>query len=191
MERIEILQNFETSRWSGGTTTELFIYPPHASLKKLDFDFRLSKATIEVESSVFTPLPNISRTFMLLEGEVTLNHIGNLTAVLSPYKIDTFSGDWTTNAEGKCTPFNLMTRKGCTGEMSNYLLEKGKKLNFNSQADFIILYLYKGQGEINRKIGQTIQKESLVVINQFETPTISFKAHSKSVLIVVEIQMNS
>ncbi len=41
------------STWSGGTTTELFIYPEVAEYSERNFDFRISTATVEVEESNF------------------------------------------------------------------------------------------------------------------------------------------
>ena len=41
--------------WSGGSTTELFIFPPTGNYRKRNFDFRLSTATVEVDTSDFLP----------------------------------------------------------------------------------------------------------------------------------------
>lgn len=49
----------KTSTWSGGTTTQLAIYPEDADYGKRNFTWRLSSATVEAEESVFTSLPGI------------------------------------------------------------------------------------------------------------------------------------
>jgi len=48
--------NFKTSNWSGGTTTQLFIYPPTAEYLQRNFIFRLSTASVKAygELSVLT-----------------------------------------------------------------------------------------------------------------------------------------
>ena len=60
--------DFKTTEWSGGSTTELFIYPPTSNYESRNFDFRISSATVEIEQSNFTKLPEISRQLMVLKG---------------------------------------------------------------------------------------------------------------------------
>ena len=55
IERISA-QRFITSKWSGGSTTELFIWPKDASYAERRFNIRISTATVDVESSTFTRL---------------------------------------------------------------------------------------------------------------------------------------
>ena len=42
-------EDFVTSKWSGGSTTELYIYPPQAVYREGNFKCRISSATVEVE----------------------------------------------------------------------------------------------------------------------------------------------
>ena len=49
------------SKWSGGTTAQLMIFPESSEYKDRDFDFRISVATIDDETSVFTSLPDYHR----------------------------------------------------------------------------------------------------------------------------------
>ena len=106
-----------TNKWSGGTTTELYIYPENANYKALDFDFRISTATVEVEESTFTPLKDINRKLMVLEGNTTLYHLNEHSKELNKFDIDTFSGNWQTKSIGKCRDFNLMTSRHCNGNI--------------------------------------------------------------------------
>ena len=53
--------DFNTSVWQGGKTTELLILPTGASYKERNFIARLSSATIEASSSEFTILDGINR----------------------------------------------------------------------------------------------------------------------------------
>ena len=59
---------------SGGTTTQLFIYSWNETYSNLQFDFRISTATVEVETSIFTQLPGVRRTLMVLDGTMELHH---------------------------------------------------------------------------------------------------------------------
>ena len=108
-------ENFTTTNWSGGNTTELFIFPQGTSFKERNFSFRLSTASVETEESTFTPLPNIKRTLMVLEGEMELNHLKHHKKLLKKYDIDTFEGEWETFSKGKCINFNLMTKNNFEG----------------------------------------------------------------------------
>jgi len=116
---IEIIKKnqHKTSEWSGGTTTELYIYPTDSLYNQRNFKWRLSSAKVEVECSTFTSLPGIARHIMVLEGELLLDHKGHHNATLKALEQDSFSGDWTTTSFGKVTDFNLMMSPGYTGEL--------------------------------------------------------------------------
>ena len=43
----------KVSEWSGGTTTELYLYPPDGSYRERRFKIRLSTAVCRDETSVF------------------------------------------------------------------------------------------------------------------------------------------
>ncbi|MDF1551007.1 MAG: HutD family protein, partial [Bacteroidales bacterium] len=96
-------EDFKTSTWSGGTTTQLFIYPSSADYLKRNFDFRISTAKVTVAKSDFTSLPEISRKIMILEGEITIQHQNRYSKQLKKFDIDEFEGDWKTSAIGTCT----------------------------------------------------------------------------------------
>ena len=65
-------ENHVVSEWSGGKTRQIFIYPPGAQYADRDFIFRVSSATVELDESDFTPLPDYRRFLSVLEGSVTL-----------------------------------------------------------------------------------------------------------------------
>lgn len=102
----------KVSRWSGGTTTQIAIMPPDAAYGDRDFLWRASSAVVEDEESVFTPLPEYDRWLLLLEGTLDLVHDGGPTVRLEPYQAHPFDGGSRTIAQGRCTDFNLMLRKG-------------------------------------------------------------------------------
>lgn len=107
-----------TSNWSGGTTTQMAIYPKNASYSEKNFMWRLSSARVDLEESTFTSLPGIWRLIMVLEGEMRLEHTGHHTVDLKPFEQDSFSGGWTTTSFGKVRDFNLMMAAGCSGELA-------------------------------------------------------------------------
>lgn len=104
-----------TTTWSGGTTTELAIYPPGASYAARDFAWRLSTAIVTAATSTFTALPGWHRSLMVLSGQMHLEHTGQHQVTLAPFEQDSFSGSWLTHCTGTGQDFNLMLAAGWQG----------------------------------------------------------------------------
>lgn len=102
----------KTSRWSGGSTTELAIFPPGSEYASRDFRWRVSSATIEANTSTFTPLPGFRRLLMLTDGHLELAHEGHHTARLNPFDHDWFDGAWVTHCRGQGRDLNVMLSSG-------------------------------------------------------------------------------
>ena len=105
-----------TTRWSGGTTTEFYIDPPGSAYARRDFAVRISSATVDLEASDFTLLPDYDRIILPLKGGFTLTfpEDGNRQVTLGPLEQASFDGAWHTHSMGKAVDFNVMTRKGLT-----------------------------------------------------------------------------
>lgn len=103
-----------TTRWSGGTTTEFYIDPPGSAYARRDFAVRISSATVDLEASDFTLLPDYNRIILPLKGGFTLTfpEDGNRQVTLGPLEQASFDGAWHTHSVGKAVDFNVMTRKG-------------------------------------------------------------------------------
>ncbi len=119
MKILHLTENdYKTSTWSGGTTTELFIWPVGADYGKREFSFRVSSAVVELAESDFTPLVGVRRYITPLTGGFTLTHPSKAPVVMAPldppYR---FSGEEATHCVGQATDFNLML-KGAEGEMT-------------------------------------------------------------------------
>ena len=123
---VELIRKAEqsTSTWTGGTTTQLAIYPKTADYKMRDFKWRLSSAEVELQESTFTSLPGIYRHIMIIEGEMKLIHEGHHTVSLKPFMKDSFSGGWSTRSIGCARDFNLMLNQGCKGELEAIAVNK-------------------------------------------------------------------
>ena len=104
-------EDFITTRWAGGSTSEYLIYPRHAAYRNRDFLWRISSATVEQEESDFTPLPDYYRYITPLKGSMSLSRNGAAAAILKPYDIHFFDGADHTRSRGTCRDFNLMLRK--------------------------------------------------------------------------------
>lgn len=111
-------EQFVVSQWSGGKTTQLAISPKDAVYADREFLWRLSSATVELEESDFTPLPDYNRLISVLDGEMRLDHGGAEQIHLQPYTVYSFDGGVPTHSEGRCVDFNLMLRKDrCCGSL--------------------------------------------------------------------------
>lgn len=176
----------EVSSWSGGTTTQLYIYPEGALYSERDFMFRLSSATVDVEESVFTKLPGIDRKIMILEGELKLIHENRYEKYLRQFDMDSFKGDWVTRSFGKVVDFNLMTSDECSSDVERVRVSSGcskeiggldVKYKFNKVAN--VLYclgesVYVEFGEIDRLskgdvaviVRDVYEQEGIKVLNE-------------------------
>ncbi|MDV3428582.1 MAG: HutD family protein [Bacillota bacterium] len=157
---IEVIRKkqYKTSEWSGGRTTELYIYPKDSLYCSRNFKWRLSSAKVEVERSTFTSLPGINRLIMVIKGELFLEHEGNHNTFLKEFQQDSFSGDWTTTSRGRVTDFNLMMAQGCNGKLEAISLNRGESKDIlllnNLQAEEFsksteAFYIVKGNVEID------------------------------------------
>jgi len=183
-------ENFKTNNWSGGKTTQLFIYPSTAEYQQLDFNFRLSTAKVENEKSVFTSLPGVSRKLMILDGEIIINHENHYTKHLSKFEMDAFEGDWKTTAVGKCTDFNLMTTGKTTGELAAVSVEKNQFTfyNINNAWQWLLIYVFCGKVNVFiDTISHALIKDNLLVINKLETLSLKIEGVENSELIFSKI----
>ncbi len=187
---IKKAEEFNTINWAGGTSTQLYIYPPTSDYQRRDFAFRLSTATVEVEESDFTSLPGISRKLMILDGEIDITHENYYSKKLGKFDTDSFEGDWKTSSVGKCIDFNLMTRGNTTGEISALSIEKNQATNISidGKADYLILYVFSGEISLttNKEIHQ-LQQGNLLVITQFDSLTLKLTGSKDSDLIISKI----
>lgn len=144
-------QELEVKNWSGGTTTQLAIYPRDAEYALRNFQFRVSTARCENETSSFTPLPGVARVIMVLDGELQLQHIARYGVTLQKFDTDTFSGDWETTSRGKVIDFNLMTTGQTTGTLKAMQMNSGStaELTLKSDSEVIALYVFDGQVCVN------------------------------------------
>ena len=136
---------YRTSRWSGGETTELAIWPRGAVYGRRDFLFRVSSATVELEESTFTALPDYERRIATLEGSIRLIHDGGRPLVLAPFQVHAFDGGSETVSFGRCRDFNLMLRKGRAAGSLTALTSGETPLPMPLKADWALLYCAEGR----------------------------------------------
>jgi environmental stress-induced protein Ves len=187
--------SFQTTNWSGGTTTELYIYPEATTYQERNFLFRLSKATIEQEETTFTPLAGVKRSLMVLEGALTLIHEGQAPKELDKFDIENFTGDWNTRSVGKATDLNLMCREDAVGLLKKRVLRKIRLRSFwqeNSLQPYraVLYYMHEGKAEIasEKQTYLLKQGEILVILPEAEEHIVRIHPLEKSVWVGAYIQ---
>jgi environmental stress-induced protein Ves len=103
------------TRWSGGTTTELFLYPADGSYAERRFSFRISSATVDLSESSFTRLEGVTRYLTPLSEGFYLKRNGRWS-YLARGDVLLFSGEDEILCRGSGRDLNLML-KGARGEM--------------------------------------------------------------------------
>lgn len=166
-------EEYSVSKWSGGQTTELYIYPQTAKYKDRNFMWRISSATMDIEESTFTHLPGFARELMVIDGETTLEHEGRHKITLKPFEKDSFMGDWNTKSFGKASDFNLMTSKDCSGSLDTFTVKDRVSIELsNKENGFnISQYFYPVGGSIEVQVENDkfhVDEKDLFVINYLD-----------------------
>ena len=99
-----------------GATTELAIFPAHADLKTVPFDWRISMADV-VEDGAFSAFPGYDRSLIVARGEgmeLSFDGAAAPVTVAGTGKAAAFSGDWRTHGRllgGPVRDFNVMSAR--------------------------------------------------------------------------------
>lgn len=137
-------QDMPVSRWSGGTTTEIAIFPEGAAYKERDFIFRVSTAEVEIDESDFTDLPDYDRIIASIDGAMELTHAlrgGEKTVIVEPQKtVHEFDGGVPTHCIGRARDLNLMLRKGSAEGGLRFLKNGESVLLPLTPRDYAIVY---------------------------------------------------
>lgn len=175
----------QTSTWAGGTTTQLAIYPKEAIYKNVDFIFRISTATIDVEESTFTNLPNVNRVIMVLDGELTIQHKNHYSKQLKKFDTDNFSGNWETSGIGKVTDFNVMTIGSAKAFVSGFSLSEKSQKEILLNVDVIVIYVIVG--EINIENNTILQGDVVFISKESNNEKLVLLANQASELAIAYI----
>ena len=190
--KIEILtpKHFQTSQWSGGSTTQLYIFPANTTYEERNFELRLSTAKVEAEESTFTSLPGIDRKLMILEGAITITHDGHYSKHLKPFEVDKFSGHWKTTALGTCTDFNVMTKGKRQSELYHIASEASSNYILKPKTRCKMLFLYATSGTIQLQFMDnkyTLENGNLMIIEDLVVSSVAINSASDFGLVVLEM----
>ena len=170
--------NYKKTNWSGGTTTELLISPDESEFKKLNFDVRISIATVDLDKSEFTKLGPVDRTLMVLSGEHALSINDNDYLPIDPFQQISFKGNDKVFSKGKATNFNVISRKGLKVKVESIPLNSDEEIKLKNDNSNTFLYLNQGTLTIEN---QKINSEASIFFNE----DANIKATEPSQFIVV------
>ena len=126
-------EQYLTTLWSGGTTTQMAIAPEGAVYADRDFLWRFSSARVELEHSDFTALPDYNRLISVLDGQLDMKIDQGDRFKLAPLTVCSFDGGVSVESWGQCTDYNLMLRKGkAQGSAQSLVLEAGAALSWTA-----------------------------------------------------------
>lgn len=182
------IQQFETTRWSGGTTTQLYIYPPTTSLQECNFLFRLSTATVEQETTSFTSLPGYERILIPLSGRLKLRHEtehGYLEQSVETLQLARFKGDWITTGKGLLVDFNVIFRPEWQVAVEIHSLIIGQSISIQSDSKALV-FLAQGSAFY---LESTVKEPFLVELDAGEV--VRLLAETSVVLIEVRLTEES
>ncbi|MDD4088730.1 MAG: HutD family protein [Tissierellia bacterium] len=139
-------EDFIVTKWTGGETTQLFIYPEDAIFSEKKFLWRVSSATFTSTESKFSDFTGYQRYILPLEGELSLSHEGLYNRELDKYEVEYFDGTWTTFSKNSldCRDYNFIVRNGNLTKMQilsrgcEYFLKESEIVTIFSMDDFVI-----------------------------------------------------
>lgn len=172
------------SKWSGGTTTELFIYPENSSYAARDFDFRISTATVETDRSEFTHLPDYQRILLVLSGQLTMEYQTDTgtpaSIVLSPLEQASFPGSRKITGLGKVTDFNIIYKPEYQASAETIRCSEQEEVKWEMKEDCCFIWVI--EGELLTSSGSCKAAE-LFVVESNERTIIRAMANSTIILI--------
>ena len=172
-------KDISTNVWSGGSTAQLFIYPHDASYASRNFEIRISSATVEEESSVFTSLPGYHRILMPLNASLRLVYKDRGEVLVNRLEATEFEGEWHTTSHGLCTDLGIMLADGWLGK-----LEAVNSGTYTNDSGFTGIYALADHVEVDiKKNGESsqhtlMQGDFLMLESQAELTLKSLSANS-------------
>lgn len=146
IEKIINRNDFLTTKWAGGETTQMIIYPQDAILSQRNFLFRVSSATFTSTESTFSDFSGYQRYILPLEGKLSLHHEGLYSRDLEKYDVEYFDGSWNTSSENSldCRDFNFVVKSGNPARMriiyqgDSYVIKNSQIVTLFSMDSFVI-----------------------------------------------------
>ena len=170
-------EDFITTKWAGGETTQLAIYPENSVFTERDFLWRISSATFTTTESTFSDFTGYQRYILPLKGELSIYHNGLYDRHLKPYEVEYFDGAWTTRSTNSpdCRDFNFIVKSGSLARLQvllegeEYFVRESAIAAFFSMDDFEIEHISFGDkislGGFSLYVLETDSEEQIRIFN--------------------------
>jgi environmental stress-induced protein Ves len=180
---LRILRNadYPSRPWKngGGTTRDILVSPPGASLD--EFDWRLSLAQVDRDGP-FSRFDDIDRTLVLLSGAMTLHEPDRRIELVRGEPVE-FPGERTMDATlqgGATLDFNVMTRRGrVTHDVRHEVFSTRTNVEATDGSTIVLFALESGL----RVDGESLNTYDTAVIVA-QSVVISAATHRAAALIV-------
>ena len=132
-----------------GTTHEIAVHPPQASLAAGDFLWRVSLADVTSDCD-FSLLPGYDRTIALVSGkgmELDFDQTSAKARLMIPGASRRFSGDWLTHCrllDGPVRDFNVMTARGQVEHHCDRVSGDALETEWDPVAETLLCYCIRG-----------------------------------------------
>ena len=167
-------EDFIVHRWSGGTTSEIFLFPPSSCWEKKDFQIRISSADCRVDGAPYSDFTGFTRHILPLRGSMHMFHEGHHEVLLNPFDVDIFDGSWNTHHIGKAVDFNLLYSENWTGRLKPLLQNESIKIE---KSGIIGFYAVEGAEILSRDFSVEVPAGDFIVFNDINEATVfSIKA---------------
>ncbi|WP_343636663.1 HutD family protein [Fluviicola sp.] len=177
--------DFLSSKWSGGTSTQLFISPEGASLAERNFDWRISSAVVEIEVSDFSPFEGYERILIPLKGQLKMEHQtpnGVIHQNVNEFQLARFSGSWPTKGTGKLTDFNVIFRPNYHPKV--HVIDFPEETLSTLGETMGVVFLQEGSCRIK---DQLFHAPVLLVNDQHEALEIRYSAYSRIISVEMDL----
>lgn len=172
-------EEYDYNEWSGGATSEILITPENADFFSGNYNLRISIATVELEASKFTKLPDTFRVLTVLEGNHQLKINNKDYQRIAPFHPISFKGDDRVKSKGKSVNFNVITKNETPFKVVVYPLEEGDIKTINNR-NFQKVCLFLANGKVGIE-GVVLHYHDSVILDQ----EVNVTALNKSTLIGV------
>lgn len=173
-------ENYVTTTWAGGKTTQFFLLPEGSDFQKRQFDLRISSATIEVEESLFSDFKGYQRCITTLDHSIVIQHNGQKKEIINPYQLHFFSGADKTVSFGRCVDFNVIYRDDFSIEI-NWMTTQIMPLS----SQYIYLFVFFTPTTIAFEESETQSFEALdCLLVEDSNDTLKIKQLNSNVLVI-------
>lgn len=189
MLRILRHSDYPSRPWKngGGTTRDILVSPPGASLD--EFDWRLSLAQVDRDGP-FSRFDNVDRTLVLLSGAMTLHEPDRRIELVRGEPVE-FPGERAIDATlhgGATVDFNVMTRRG----RASHNVERaimGTRMNIQSSDRIVIVVFALDEGLSVE--GQSMNASDTAVIDERSVANVTSADRATALIVrIVDFRPN-